>query len=253
MIRKFALMFQDNLWNLVKIDSGDLVNDKAVLVSLNVADTGVFHYWTPLMISAFASNFWRTWVLIIHLLAYFSPIAKPLSSCETKSEHWCAHCSLDERSLNIFTSRVNNHKRKCLTIAVLITIFHFALQIFTLIISVLKYDTLMGSCWSSLCTSCSALREVWRGARKGLKPQSVCECFLLPVTFSVLVFLSLMGLVGGLGICGLWCLGFGTCWGKKFLKKMAQKYDIPVDEEMSIESREVCKVKDGFVIVEMPK
>lgn len=101
--------------------------------------------------------------------------------------------------------------------------------------------------------SCFALREVWRGACKGLKPGNVCEFFLLPVTYSILVFLFLMGMVGCLGICGLQCLGFGTCWGKGFLKKMAQKYDIPVDEEMSIESREVCKVKDGFVIVEMPK
>ena len=86
-----------------------------------------------------------------------------------------------------------------------------------------------------------------------MKPESACDYFLFPLTLSMYVFIFLVSLVGGIGICGLRCMGFGTCWGKKFLKKMARKYNIPVDEEMGTEPRDACNMKDGFVIVEMPK
>jgi len=57
---------------------------------------------------------------------------------------------------------------------------------------------------------------------------------------------GLAGLLGCFGIWILWCFGFGTCWGKKYIKKVARKYDISVDHEQGQD----MKMKDGFVLVE---
>jgi hypothetical protein len=86
-----------------------------------------------------------------------------------------------------------------------------------------------------------------------MKPESVCDHFTFLPKCMVFSLASLVGFLGGLGIWFLWCLGFGTCWGKKWLEKHAKKATVPVDVELGTEVLKDDKMKDGFGVIKKPE
>jgi len=86
-----------------------------------------------------------------------------------------------------------------------------------------------------------------------MKPESVCDYFTFLQKCTVFGLAYLVGLLGGLGIWFLWCLGLGTCWGKKWLQKQAKKATVPVDVELGSEVLKADKMKNGFVVIKKPE
>jgi len=123
--------------------------------------------------------------------------------------------------------------------------------------SLFQIQFTMGCCPSKLCksktsqsgrtnsSSDSERYTLW----KFLKPEDVGDYFLIPLKCLFVGLIYLLTIVIILPLWVLSCLGFGKCWGKRFLRKMTRKYGVRTsDLEKGGEHDDV--MKDGFVVVE---
>lgn len=106
-----------------------------------------------------------------------------------------------------------------------------------------KLQVVMGCNPSKPNNASSYSATAWQEAWKYMKPEGVGDYVLLPVRCVVCIISAFIGALLGMGIWVMYCLGFGTCWGKKFLDRWAGKSKASLDVELGVEPSD--KGKDG--------